>query len=298
LGKINAIRNESWCKMTKEQTRTENDKRTNDILLGPLERPALAFFAKHMPMWVNSDMLTIFALFGAAMIFLAYFLAGQAGDLKGNGYLFLVNLGLFIHWFGDSLDGTLARYRHHERPNYGYYTDHALDGLASVMIFMGIGLSGLADFKVTMFALVTWLLVMMQVFLKTHATGTFEMTSAKIGPTEIRVLLAILNTVIYFTGAGQPLAVLELRGLTISFTPGTIVLAVVSIVFLVYYIYQVLTTGSKLSAEDLEALKVKNAERARKGIVSQMELDRREKEKKLASQQKPKTLLDLFSKPD
>lgn len=59
--------------MTKEQTRTENDKRTNDILLGPLERPALAFFAKHMPMWVNSDMLTIFALFGAAMIFLAYF---------------------------------------------------------------------------------------------------------------------------------------------------------------------------------------------------------------------------------
>jgi len=152
--------------MAKKNIRTEEDTRTNDILLGPLERPALAFFAKHMPMWVNSDMLTILALFGAALIGVAYFLAGQAGDLRGNGYLFLVNFGLFIHWFGDSLDGTLARYRHHERPNYGYYTDHALDGLSSLMIFLGIGLSGLADFKVTMFALVAWLLAMMQVYLK------------------------------------------------------------------------------------------------------------------------------------
>ncbi len=204
--------------MAKKNVRTEKDKRTNDILLGPLERPALAFFAKHMPMWINSDMLTLFALFGAALIGVAYFLAGRAGDLRGNGYLFLVNLGLFIHWFGDSLDGTLARYRHHERPNYGYYTDHALDGLSSLMIFLGIGLSGIADFKVTMITLAAWLLAMMQVYLKTHATGVFEMTSIKIGPTEIRVLLAILNTIIYFTGAGKPLAVLELQGMTINFT--------------------------------------------------------------------------------
>ena len=94
------------------------------------------------------------------------------------------------------------------------------------------------------------------------------------------------------------MAVLELQGLTISFTPGTIVLAVASVVFLIYYIYQVMTTGSKLSTEDLEALKVKNAERARQGIVSQMELDRREKEDKRISKQKPKNLLDLFSKPE
>ncbi|NLZ25939.1 MAG: hypothetical protein GX884_00005, partial [Chloroflexi bacterium] len=276
--------------MAKKNIRTEKDKRTNDILLGPLERPALAFFAKHMPMWINSDMLTLFALFGAALIGVAYFLAGRAGDLRGNGYLFLVNLGLFIHWFGDSLDGTLARYRHHERPNYGYYTDHALDGLSSLMIFLGIGLSGIADFKVTMITLAAWLLAMMQVYLKTHATGVFEMTSIKIGPTEIRVLLAILNTIIYFTGAGKPLAVLELQGMTINFTLGTIVLAVLAIALLIYYIYQVITTGSKLSAEDLEALKVKNAERARQGILSQMEIDRREKEEKLARQQKPKSL--------
>jgi len=284
--------------MAKKKIRTEKDKRTNDILLGPIERPVLAFFAKHMPAWVNSDMLTVLALFGAALIGVAYFLAGQSGNLKGNGFLFLVNFGLFIHWFGDSLDGTLARYRHHERPNYGYYTDHALDGLSSLMIFLGIGLSGLADFNVTMFALVAWLLAMMQVFLKTHATGIFEMTSIKIGPTEIRVLLAILNTVIYFTGAGNPLAVLKLQGLSINFTPGTIVMAVLSIALLIYYIYQVITTGSKLSAEDLEALKEKNAERARQGVLSQMELDRLEREAKLASRQKPKSLLDYFSKPE
>jgi len=67
---------------------------------------------------------------------------------------------------------------------------------------------------------------------------------------------------------------------------------------LIYYIYQVITTGSKLSAEDLEALKEKNAERARQGVLSQMELDRLEREAKLASRQKPKSLLDYFSKPE
>ncbi|NLA80471.1 MAG: hypothetical protein GX853_06980 [Chloroflexi bacterium] len=284
--------------MAKKEVRTEKDKRTNDILLGPLERPALAFFAKHMPMWVNSDMLTAFAALGAALTGLAYFWAGQAGDLKGNGFLFLASLGFIIHWFGDSLDGTLARYRHHERPNYGYYTDHALDGLSSLVIFMGIGLSGLADFSVTMFALACWLLAMMQVFLKTHATNVFEMTSVRIGPTEIRLLVIIVNTVLFFTGGGSPLATIKLQQLTIALTPGTIVVGVVGVALLIYFIYQVSVTGYKLSVEDLEALKEKNAERARKGILSQMEIDRRAAAEKKALKKKPKSLLDYFTKPE
>lgn len=284
--------------MAKKGTRTEKDKRTNDILLGPLERPALAFFARIMPMWVNSDMLTAFAALGAVITGLAYFWAGQAGALKGNGFLFLASLGLIIHWFGDSLDGTLARYRHHERPNYGYYTDHALDGLSSLVIFMGIGLSGLADFSVTMFALACWLLVMMQVFLKTHATGTFEMTSVRVGPTEIRLLVIIVNTVLFFTGGGAPLATVKLQQLTIAFTPGTIVVAVVGLALLGYFIYQVSATGYQLSVEDLEVLKAKNAECARQGILSQMEIDRRAAEEKKALKKKTKSLLDYFTKPE
>lgn len=266
--------------MARNKIRTEKDKRTNDILLGPLERPALAFFAKHMPMWVNSDMLTTFAILGAALVGVAYFLVGQAGDLKGNGFLFLASLGLFIHWFGDSLDGTLARYRHHERPNYGYYTDHALDGLSSLMIFLGLGLSGIADFSVTMFTLACWLLAMMQVFLKTHATGTFEMTSIKIGPTEIRLMLIILNTVLFFVGGGKSLAQVPLANITIDFTPGTIIMLVAGVGLLLYYLYQIITTGLKLSTEDLAKLKIKNAERAQQGILSQMEIDRQKAKQK------------------
>lgn len=284
--------------MAKKGKRTEKDKRTNDILLGPLERPALAFFARIMPMWVNSDMLTAIAALGAVITGLAYFWAGQTGPLKGNGFLFLASLGLIIHWFGDSLDGSLARYRHHERPNYGYYTDHALDGLSSLVIFMGIGLSGLADFSVTMFTLACWLLAMMQVFLKTHATGIFEMTSIRVGPTEIRLLVIIVNTVLFFVGGGAPLATVKLQQLTITFTPGTILVGLVGVALLIYFIYQISVTGYKLSVEDLEALKVKNAERARQGILSQMEIDRRAAEEKKVLKSKPKNSLDHFSKSE
>lgn len=234
--------------------RTEKDKRTNDILLGPLERPALAFFAKNMPKWVNSDMLTVLGLLGSVLAAVAYAIVGT-GSVKGNPWLFVASLGFVINWFGDSLDGTLARYRNLSRPNYGYYTDHAIDGITSVLVFVGIGLSGIVEINVALFAMSGWLLLMLQVYLKTHATGVFEMTSIKLGPTEMRLVIIILNTVVYFLGAGKTLFELPLRSQVIPFNLGTLVVGIFSILFLLYYIYQVITTGSKLAYEDGEALK-------------------------------------------
>ena len=237
-----------------KKIRTEKDKRTNDILLGPLERPALAFFARHMPKWVNSDMLTVLGLLGSVLAAVSYALVGT-GEVKANPWLFVASLGFVINWFGDSLDGTLARYRNMSRPNYGYYTDHAIDGITTLLVFVGIGLSGMARLDVTLIALSGWLLLMLQVYLKTHATGVFEMTSIKIGPTEMRLVIIILNTVLFYVGAGDDLFTVTIASQVIPVNLGTLVLGVFAILFLLYYIYQVITTGSKLAYEDGEALK-------------------------------------------
>ena len=249
--------------MTNENEGAKNDIRVNDIFLGPLERPALQFFARKMPAWVNSDMLTVFGLFGSVVAGFAYAMVGR-GEIKGNPWLFVATLGFFINWFGDSLDGTLARYRKHERPNFGYYVDHAIDGITCLIIFAGIGLSGIARFDITMLALCGWLLLMIQVYLKTHVTGTFEMTSIGIGPTEVRLFVVILNTVLYFTGTGGYIWTVSIQGEPYGLTFGSIIVFVAAIAFLGYYIYQVLRTAIILAAQDEARLVKRQAKEARK----------------------------------
>lgn len=265
-----------------KKVRAEKDKRTNDILLGPLERPALAFFAKHMPKWVNSDMLTVLGLFGSVLAAVAYALVGR-GEIKGSPWLIVASLGFVINWFGDSLDGTLARYRNMSRPNYGYYTDHAIDGITTLLVFVGIGLSGMARFDVSLIALCGWLLLMLQVYLKTHATGVFEMTSIKIGPTEMRLVIIALNTVVYFLGAGGSLFTLKLASQVIPVNLGTLVLGIFAILFILYYIYQVITTGSQLAYEDGEALKQRQLEESLGRKLTKAEKKAAKKAKKHAN---------------
>ena len=124
-------------------------QRVNDILLGPLERPALQWLAGHMPAWMNPDILTGIGMLGAAVVFAGYTLSNAH-----PAYLWLANLGFVINWFGDSLDGTLARYRHIERPKYGFFIDHTMDALSEVLVVAGLGLSPYVSFEIAMLALV------------------------------------------------------------------------------------------------------------------------------------------------
>ena len=111
-------------------------QRVNDILLGPLERPALQWLAAHMPAWINPDILTGIGILGAVLIFFSYWLSNAL-----PGFLWVASLGFVINWFGDSLDGTLARYRQSERPKYGFLVDHTVDSFNEVLIALGLGLS-------------------------------------------------------------------------------------------------------------------------------------------------------------
>ena len=158
-------------------------KRVNDILLGPLERPALHWLAAHMPSWVTPDACTAIGVLGALLTMISYGLSNYSPS-----YLWLASLGFVINWFGDSLDGTLARYRHIERPRYGFYIDHIIDVVCQVMIFLGLGLTPFVSFNVACLALIGYLMLSILVYVRTYVAGEFKISYGGLGPTESRAL--------------------------------------------------------------------------------------------------------------
>jgi len=136
---------------------------------------------------------------------------------NSNYFLWLASLGFVINWFGDSLDGTLARYRHIERPIYGFFIDHITDAVSQVMIFLGLGLTHYIRFEVACLTLIAYLLLSVLAYVRTCVVGEFRISYGKLGPTEIRVLAILLNSVMYF--AGERVIVLTSRfagSLTVS----------------------------------------------------------------------------------
>jgi hypothetical protein len=152
----------------------EDHKRVHDMLLGPLERPTLQFLAGKMPAWVNPDMLLGFGLFGSLITLISYWLTNF-----NSAFLWLASLGFMINWFGDSLDGTLARYRKIERPKYGFFVDHTADSLSTVMIFVGLGLSAYVRLDIALLACIGYLLMMVLTYINTIVGGEFRTDRAE-----------------------------------------------------------------------------------------------------------------------
>jgi len=165
-----------------------NAKREHRSLLAYLEKKLLIWMAERMPAWVNSDHLTAIGFVALIGIAAAYYWArsSKAGFALTSA-LFVVN------WFGDSLDGTLARVRNQQRPRYGFYIDHVLDTLGSVFVFGGLALSGYMSERVALALLVAWLLMSVEVYLATYTLGTFHLSFAAFGPTEFRLLMIAGN---------------------------------------------------------------------------------------------------------
>lgn len=158
-----------------------------------MERRTLQWLAPRLPGHVNSDHLTGLALGAMAMAGLAYWLS--AFQIYA---LWLVNLCLAINWFGDSLDGTLARIRNHQRPRYGFYVDHVVDAAGLTMLVGGMALSGYMTPLIAFGVLAAYLLLCIEVYLATYCLSTFRMSFFKVGPTELRILLALGNAATFF----------------------------------------------------------------------------------------------------
>jgi phosphatidylglycerophosphate synthase len=159
-------------------------RRVHDSLLAGIEKRCLVWMAARLPDWINSDHLT--ALAGVAMFAagLCYWM-GRPAALAASIALLAVN------WFGDSLDGTLARVRHHERPRYGFYLDHVLDALCMLFIFAGLILGGHISPVLGGGFLIAYYLLTIEIALATHAVGVFRISFWRFGPTELRILLAL-----------------------------------------------------------------------------------------------------------
>jgi phosphatidylglycerophosphate synthase len=158
--------------------------REHTSVLAHAEKRLLIWLAERIPNRINSDHLT--ALGAAALMATGAAFAAARLDRRA---LLLVPIFLAINWFGDSLDGTLARVRGHQRPRYGYYLDHVVDLATTTVLFAGMGASGLMHPLWAASALVGYVLLCAESFLATHAIGVFRLAFAGVGPTELRLLL-------------------------------------------------------------------------------------------------------------
>jgi phosphatidylglycerophosphate synthase len=160
--------------------------RQHGSLTAAAEKRLLVWIARRLPSWMNSDHLTLLALAAMALAGAGYALARY--DRRA---LWLVVAALALNWFGDSLDGTLARVRRAERPRYGFYVDHVLDIVGITLLIAGLASSGFMNPVIALALLVAYLLVSGEVFLATAVRHVFRMSFAGFGPTELRIVLAI-----------------------------------------------------------------------------------------------------------
>lgn len=164
-------------------------------LLAKVEKRTLIWLAARMPPWVNSDHLTLLG-------FMAMFAAGLgywAASVDRRALLAVI-AALAVNWFGDSLDGTLARVRNRLRPRYGFYVDHITDAVGTFFLMGGLALSGYMNPFLALGLLIAYFLLSIEVYLTTYTIGAFHLSFWSFGPTELRILLCAGNLALYFHG--------------------------------------------------------------------------------------------------
>ena len=197
----------------------ETSKRIQTSILNGMEKKVLVWLAQRQPKWMTSDALTYIGVLGAGMYMLGGWLSG-----RNINWLWLASFGLFIHWYGDSLDGTLARVRNAQRPVYGFFIDHTLDAVTTCMIFWGAGLSPLFRMDVALFILAGYLCLSIYTYICTILKGEFRLTYGYMGPTEFRLLLILINTLYIYVPCiqqqyhlwGYGLGILDIIGLFVG----------------------------------------------------------------------------------
>ena len=171
-----------------EAPKAAEAERQSTFITTRFERWALPRVAAALPRWMLPDHLTAIGIFGATLITASYMLS-----TRNPAWLWMANLGLVIHWFGDSLDGTLARVRKIERPRYGYYLDHLTDAYSTTAIGLGLGFSPFMLLSVGLAIVIGYLVLSINVYLETHVFGKFRYGYGVMGPTEARLVLMGLN---------------------------------------------------------------------------------------------------------
>ena len=181
-------------------------QRKRASLTADAERKALQAMARAIPPSINSDHLTVIGVVGAIGVG-----AGYALSVRSPHWLWLASAMLVVNWFGDSLDGTLARVRGTERPRYGYYLDHGIDAFTTAIIGSGIALSPFVPLEIALVLVLLYLIMSIMVYLEAHVYGVFRMDFGWIGPTEVRILLIGVNALLVFLITGLEVPARHIR---------------------------------------------------------------------------------------
>lgn len=207
--------------------------RIQQNLLATSERRLLTWLCGRMPAWVTPDGLTSAGLVGAAAVFVGYL-----ASMFDSGWLWLAIGGYVLHWFGDSMDGSLARFRHIERPSFGYFIDHSCDGIATALILIGLGLSPFVRLDVALLSLVGYLLLMAHTFLSARVLGELKLSHIGGGPTELRIILIVLTLAMLVLGTG--------RGLFGYVSGFDIFVGAVAMLLIVLFVVQTIRTARQI----------------------------------------------------
>ena len=237
-------RDKSWFVEEMLMSDIRKHTRVNDILLGPLERPALKWLAAHLPAWITPDICTSIGVLGSIIVMVGYILT----HIDRN-FLWLASLGFVINWFGDSLDGTLARFRGMERPIYGFFVDHVIDAVNEVMIFLGLGMTPYVRFDIACLTLIAYLLLSVLVYVRTCVVGEFRISYGRLGPTEVRVIAILLNTSMYFFGPHSLSFAVGIFG-RFTFSIYDVVVAVIALLLFYFFIITAAQETIRLAKED------------------------------------------------
>jgi len=220
--------------------------RVLDTFITRWEKKLLQWMAARLPNWVTPDKLTFLGLLGSLLIFIGYVLTRY-----DNGFIWLATFGFIINWYGDSLDGTLARYRKIERPRYGFFIDHTLDAIGEAFIFVGLGLSPLVHFDLAIAALASYLLGSIYVYLNTYINGVFRLSYGGLSPTEFRLIAILINTIVIIFG--NPTIKIPTFGLlptAISMTTFELVVLGVMLAILYLFLFNSIRTAKQLALEE------------------------------------------------
>ena len=211
--------------------------RIQENFVARMERRVLNWLCERLPRRVSPDMLTAVGMFGALMVF-----AGYLGSNIDRDWLWLSVSGYFVHWFGDSLDGSLARFRAIERPRYGYFLDHSCDGFATTLLVVGIGLSPFVLLEVALVALAGYLLMSIHAFLSVRVLGELRLSYMNAGPTELRLVLIALTLSMYAAGRESPVVW--------HFNPFDLFVGGVGILLIALFVKQTFGIARRLAVEE------------------------------------------------
>jgi phosphatidylglycerophosphate synthase len=217
----------------------DSQQAINTAITAKAEERAKEIICPKIPEWIGPDHLTIIGVVGIVIVSTGFVLG-----FLNRYYLILVPLGLIINWFGDSFDGSIARYRKRTRPNYGYYIDKMVDAIVMIILGLGLGLSGFVKIEIAILFTAVYLAMMINVDLLVYVKGEAKNSFGWLGPTEARIIGIIISIVMFFI----PVKSYDIYGYLVT-QYDIVVLALSALMFLIL-ISEMVRNGIRLNKED------------------------------------------------